>query len=165
MVKAVLFDLGDTLIHEKVDDAEPLDVMTLELQPYAADALRQLAEKYALAIVSDTESSPETSVRKALNRLGIEKFFQTVVTSIDVGTRKPDPTIFLEALERLGVNPPLAVLVGNDPDSDIAAGRAIGLRTVLYRSSRYHRPEADADADYVVDSLAELPGLIERLDT
>jgi hypothetical protein len=104
VVQAILFDLGDTLIHEKVDDVETLDEMTLELRRHAASVIEQLAQKYSLAIVSDTETSSDAAVRKALQRLGVERFFDAVVTSVNVGVRKPDHAILVVALQRLGVD-------------------------------------------------------------
>lgn len=164
-MRAVLFDLGDTLIHEQVDDRVTLDQLALELQPAAAPTLRLLSREYALGIVSDTETSPEPAVRRALQQLGIDQYFAAVVTSVDTGVRKPDPAIFRTALDRLRVAPSETVMVGNDPSRDIPGARALGMRTVLYRSSRYYRPDAAAEADYVIDSLGELPAILKRLRT
>ena len=94
MIKAVLLDLGDTLIHEKVDDAEPLDQMSLHAKPGAFEVLDRLSKLFVLGLVTDTDSSDEVAVRVALRRLGLESFFRAVVTSQDIGVTKPDPAIF-----------------------------------------------------------------------
>jgi len=65
---------------------------------------------------------------------------------------KPEAPLFHIALERLGLAPAEAAMVGDSVPSDIAGARAVGMRTVLYA------PEgAPADAaDLVVGSFAEL---------
>jgi 4-nitrophenyl phosphatase len=66
---------------------------------------------------------------------------------------KPEPPLFRIALERLGVQPGAAAMVGDSLASDIAGARAVGMRTVLYA------PRAGAtagEADLVVSSFAEL---------
>jgi HAD superfamily hydrolase (TIGR01450 family) len=72
------------------------------------------------------------------------------VSPVVVG--KPQPPLFRIALTRLGLEPAQAAMVGDSIESDVAGGRAIGMRTVLYA------PEgAPAGvADVVVRSWAEL---------
>ena len=65
---------------------------------------------------------------------------------------KPEPPLFRIALERLGVEPAAAAMVGDSVPSDIAGARAVGMRTVLYAP---HGTSA-GDADLVVRSFAEL---------
>lgn len=72
------------------------------------------------------------------------------VTPIVVG--KPQPPLFRIALHRLGLAPAEAAMVGDSVESDIAGGRAVGMRTVLYAPAG-----APAGvADVVVRSWAEL---------
>jgi 4-nitrophenyl phosphatase len=66
---------------------------------------------------------------------------------------KPDPPLFRMALDRLGLAPAAAAMVGDSVPSDIRGARAVGMRTVLYA------PEWDggaSEADVVVRSFAEL---------
>ena len=54
------------------------------------------------------------------------------------GKTKPDPTIFRAVLERLGVEPGEAAMVGDSPEDDIAGARALGIRAFLLdRDDRY----------------------------
>jgi HAD superfamily hydrolase (TIGR01549 family) len=54
------------------------------------------------------------------------------------GKVKPDPSIFLAALERLGVGPQEAVMVGDTLEDDIEGARAVGIRALLIdREGRY----------------------------
>ena len=161
--KAVLFDLGDTLIKERVDDVRRLDEMTLYLKPHAKDVLEGLSRICKIGLLSDTETSPESAVRAALRKLGVESFFSAVVTSMDVGAAKPHRDPFLEALRQLDVSPTEAVMVGNDPGRDILGAKRLGMITILYRSSSYYHCGAEKEADYFVDSLDAIPPLVHSL--
>lgn len=66
---------------------------------------------------------------------------------------KPEPPLFRIALERLGLEPAQAAMVGDSLPSDIRGGRAVGMATVLYAPAG---AEATPDADVVVTSFAEL---------
>jgi putative hydrolase of the HAD superfamily len=63
-------------------------------------------------------------------KLDVERLFDTVVDSCEVGVRKPDAAIYHLALERLGVAPEEAVFL-DDFEVNLAGARAVGLRAVL----------------------------------
>jgi len=90
--------------------------------------LRRLrARGYRLAVVSNWEPS----LPLTLDRLGLGKYFDTVVASAAEGVWKPDPRLFEIALGRLGVPAPEALCVGDHIERDIEAARAAGLSAVL----------------------------------
>jgi putative hydrolase of the HAD superfamily len=61
-----------------------------------------------------------------------------VVASGVHGKTKPHPTIFLAALDRLGVSPAEAAMVGDSVEDDVEGARAVGMRGVLLdRENRY----------------------------
>ena len=71
------------------------------------------------------------------------------------GKVKPSPTIFLAALELLGVEPAAAVMVGDSPLDDVEGARALGMQAYLVdREGRF--PERD-DA---LPTLLALPALL-----
>jgi len=55
---------------------------------------------------------------------------ERVFASSEIGWRKPAPEFFRWIENRLGVAPAELLLVGDDPDLDVAAARAAGWRTV-----------------------------------
>jgi 4-nitrophenyl phosphatase len=65
---------------------------------------------------------------------------------------KPEPPLFHIALRRLGLTAMQAAMVGDSVESDVAGGRAAGMRTVLYAPAG----AAPSVADVVVRSWAEL---------
>jgi HAD superfamily hydrolase (TIGR01458 family) len=75
---------------------------------------------------------------------------------------KPSPEFFTAPLEGLGRRPETALVVGDDLVADIGGAQAVGAATVLVRSGKGGRPQpgAEAEPDAVVDSVADLPGLL-----
>jgi putative hydrolase of the HAD superfamily len=78
------------------------------------------------------------------------------------GKVKPHPTIFLAVLERLGVEPANAAMVGDSLEDDLAGARALGMRALLVdREGLY------PDAEDRLPDLFALPaalGLSTRSD-
>lgn len=76
------------------------------------------------------------------------------------GKTKPHATIFRAALERLGVEPEEAAMVGDSPDDDVEGARALGMRAFLIdREDRFR------DAEGRLTDLRALPaalGLLPR---
>ena len=92
------------------------------------------------------------TVDLAFRRLGIERWFDVVVTSDDTTAHKPDPAPILLALERLGVRPDEAAYVGDAP-FDVGAARAAGVYAVAVGWGGIHDI---GDADAVVRTPEEL---------
>jgi HAD superfamily hydrolase (TIGR01458 family) len=78
-------------------------------------------------------------------------------------TGKPSRAFFGAALARLGVAADEALMVGDDIESDVLAAQRAGLTGVLVKTGKY-QPEthehASGTPDHVVDSFADLPGLL-----
>ena len=66
-----------------------------------------------------------------LHKLGLDPYLDFVVTSTEVGVDKPEPPIFLAALERAGVSAQEAVFVGDQYETDVVGARGVGINPVL----------------------------------
>ncbi len=66
-----------------------------------------------------------------LGRAGLGPYLDFVVTAKEVGAHKPEPPIFLAALERAGVNASEAVYVGDQYDTDVVGARGVGITPIL----------------------------------
>jgi putative hydrolase of the HAD superfamily len=80
-----------------------------------------------LAVVSNWDAS----LADVLEELGLAELLDAVVTSAEAGAAKPDPAVFLLALERLGLGPEEVVHVGDSPELDLAGAEAAGIRAIL----------------------------------
>jgi putative hydrolase of the HAD superfamily len=92
--------------------------------------------------------------------LGIEAICPCIITSGEVGFRKPGPTIFTSALECLGLEVSLDVIfVGDDPVADIEGAQTLGLSTAWMR---LQRPWTDPyfEPDHQIDRITDLAPLL-----
>lgn len=121
--------------------------------PGVPETLKRLREEgLRLAGLSDTESG-ESRVRALLKQLGIEQYFNAVVTSKDIGLVKPDPGAYWAAAEALRRAPDRCAFVGHDID-ELEGAQAAGLFAVAFN---YH---PDAPADVFIESFPELADVI-----
>ncbi len=74
---------------------------------------------------------------------------------------KPEPTLLLVALERLGIAPADAAIIGDQIRTDIRAGKAAGMFTILVEGD-LASPVDDVQPDLTVRDLAELLKLLEE---
>ena len=165
---------GITRLIEKVtgggDDATRSAVMSRFLEYYAEHLLdytraypgvRETLERldgYRKAVISNKR---EALSRKLLDGLGLLRFFDVVVGSDSTPERKPSPLPVRKVLSDLEVRPSDAVIVG-DSNYDIDAGKAAGVTTIAVTYG-YRPREAIAHADYLIDRMADLVPLIERI--
>ncbi len=91
-----------------------------------AQLLEVLSHRYRLGIVSNFYGNLAT----ICHEVGLSSFLTVVVDSAHVGCVKPDPRIFLVALEALRTDPPQAVFVGDSLRRDMAGARGIGMAHV-----------------------------------
>jgi HAD superfamily hydrolase (TIGR01458 family) len=76
---------------------------------------------------------------------------------------KPTAAYFEAALAELGARAEDATMVGDDVESDVGAAKRIGMRGVLVRTGKFRDDAlaaADPRPDAVIDSIADLPGLL-----
>jgi putative hydrolase of the HAD superfamily len=96
------------------------------------DALPVLRELRSRGVRTAVVSNCSHSTRPVVDRLRLAEEADAVVLSFEIGSAKPEPAIYLAALERLGVGAADAVFV--DDQTEYCAGAAeVGLRAYLLR--------------------------------
>lgn len=127
---------------------------------------RLQARGIRIGIVCDVGFSGGEVLRELLDREGLLTYFSGWAFSDEVGHYKPAPQIFEAALAALDAEPAAAMHVGDLRRTDIAGASAFGMRTVRYRAL-HDDPDIDGgvEADFVLDSHRELPGLIAEIAT
>jgi FMN phosphatase YigB (HAD superfamily) len=130
---------------------------SLELNPCARRMLVWLSRRYKLGLVSNFTYAPV--IYAALRKLGVNRFFNAVLVSEDVGWRKPNKKIFQETLRRLGVKADETVYVGDSPVEDIGGAAATGMRTIFVPSQFYtleNLHDSHTKPDLIVKDICEL---------
>ena len=118
---------------------------------YLQDA-KQLGLKLSIA-----SSSPHSWVDTHAKRLGIFDYFDTVICADDVGVgrTKPNPDLFLLALDRLRVRKNEAIVFEDSPNG-VRAARSAGIFVVAVPNSVTSQLSIE-NANLTLTSLADLP--------
>ena len=125
---------------------------------YLGEAKR-LGLKLAIASSSDRKWVTENGTR-----IGVLRYFDHVITADDVGfgRTKPNPDLFLTALDRLAAPKEAAIVFEDSPNGVKAANRA-GIFVVAVPNSVTSSLSLQG-ADLILNSLSEMP-LSQLLDT
>ncbi|MDA1279309.1 MAG: HAD family hydrolase [Chloroflexi bacterium] len=100
-----------------------------------------------------------------MEQAGILKYFKYQEVSGSTGLRKPDPRLFLQSCEGLGVAPNEAIMVGDRIDNDIAPAKTLGMIAIRFVTGRHseQRPRSRAEMpDADVRSVEELERVIGK---
>lgn len=138
------------------------DILEREGMPLKAGLLDLLdwlaARSIAVAVAS---SSPRAVVLRNLVLAGLSaERFGALVGGDEVRNGKPAPDIFLEVTRRLGLMPE-GCLVLEDSNTGIKAAHAAGMQAVMVPDIKPPTDETRALAYRVVDSLMQVPVLLE----
>jgi phosphoglycolate phosphatase len=127
--------------------------------PGALAAMRELrAMGLRLGCVTN---KPGAFVGPLLALTGLAPLFELAYGGDAFERKKPDPLPLRRACEALGTEPARTLMVG-DSSNDAEAARAAGCPVVLVSYGYNHgRPAAEARPDALIDSLAELPALLQ----
>lgn len=155
MIKAIVFDLGNTLILQ----GNPLG----RIQPFpeTQSVLKRLKSQYKLALITNVPPSTTTEcVHDVLREAGIYEFFEVITVSSSVGVSKPSKHIFELTLTQLDVKPEEAVMVGDTVAMDIFGGNVCGMITVLIQREQEYQFNELEQPNHRISSLTELLTLL-----
>ena len=92
--------------------------------------------------------------------MGLDTGAKCILVSDVFGAEKPDSSIFLEALQRLGGPESSEVLfIGDNPEADIGGGQTVGMATAWIRRGREWSAPL-APPDFVLESVLETGRLL-----
>ncbi len=114
-------DAKNKMSYERLKAVKPI-------MPVAEIALN-FRGKLPMSVVS---GGTRKNVLRTLKAIGMEDFFEAVITADDGMKPKPDPQMFMEAAKRMAVSPPLCE-VFEDGDPGLDAARAAGMPFVDVR--------------------------------
>jgi len=95
-------------------------------------------------------------MRKAFERIGLDKYFHEFVTSKELGATKPNPAFFQSVLAKYQLNLSETIMIGNDYEKDITGAKNIGLKTILITTEHGEF----SNADYIIQSFGNLSDVL-----
>lgn len=125
----------------------------VRLMSTAKKVVTVLKKQYTLAIVTTRRNITFLTI---LDQLTIREHFELVIDFDAVKSPKPDTEGILQALEILHLQKDEVVFVG-DAKEDVAAVKNAGVISIFFGKENVH------NADYHIQSLTKLPGLLQQV--
>jgi putative hydrolase of the HAD superfamily len=114
-------------------------------------------DRYTLGIVTNGNVVQQ---RQKLERFGLEKYFERVLISEELGYCKPHREIFLAASSQFGCDPTNCIFVGDSLENDIIGGNRAGMQGIwLNRDGR----RCNDTSVLTIHGLGELKTMIESI--
>ena len=126
----------------------------VSLVPGTMELLDFLKPKYHLHLI--TNDFQEVQHTK-LGGSGLEPYFETLTVSEEVGVKKPNPEIFLYALNKAHAKAEESLVIGDEMAVDIDGARAAGIDQIFFNPSGI---EVEGERTFEVKSLVEIMQLI-----
>jgi FMN phosphatase YigB (HAD superfamily) len=162
--------IEDILRHLGVADIEPGAVRQAmcvpgshigALFPEAPELLRAIGDLgLRTVLVSNTAWRDTEAYRRDFESFGLSEHIHSIITSLDVGFRKPHPAIFRAALHAAGSTASECVVLGDSEEKDIAPAVAHGMRSILVAIER--PPPAETAAEETALSLQKAADIFRQ---
>ncbi len=165
--RRILFEIAAQSPEHQVNASEIADAgmqvfletrSQVTLYPGAEEALKHLAQRYTLCAL--TNGNAEVA------RLSIGRLFTFQLSAESVGSPKPNPDLFLAALERQQLTPEAMIYVGDDPELDVDAAAKLGIHTIWVNQTGFGDAETSdlTQASAAIDDLKDLPAAVAGIE-
>lgn len=126
----------------------------------AKELLSSLYGRYRLFVASNGIAKVQ---RKRILGSDIEKYFENIFISEELGSEKPSALFFDKAFKTIkGFRKEHAIILGDSLSSDIKGGIAAGIKTCLFNPQR-KRNESDIRPTFEIRRLSEFETLLANI--
>ncbi len=157
-------DLEDRIVRKALDRLFSVTQTNWILEEGTLPVLKKLEESgYRLGLISN--AGDDRDVHQLVDKFGISSYFDYIITSAACGYRKPHPRIFELALSNWYFLPSEAVMVGDNPEADVAGAKSAGLYAIWlkHRAEQRLEDQLEAKPDAIAHTLSEIPAILDRL--
>ncbi len=128
------FDKANYVISDSLIDSLAFDYIDVlpnnnNLFEGAREILEYLSQDYKLHIITNGFNEVQS---KKLKNSGIDVYFDKVITSEEVGVKKPNPKIFQYALKKANANLNESIMIGDNWEADIMGAKNTGLDVIFF---------------------------------
>lgn len=170
------FEMTDAELEDYVTREEDVVINKIKEKLVPCNGVSEVLEKlgkegqYKMAVVS---SSALRRVKASIERVGQDKYFggdvYSAATSLKTPTSKPDPAIYLHAMDKMGVKAEECIAV-EDSRSGTLSGTRAGIKVVGYvgpydeeEKVRMRKDLKEAGAVVIMEEWSEFFGILERI--
>ena len=126
-----------------------------KLYEAAPGVVAALHIRFKLGIIANQS----LGTQERIDKWGIGQYFDVVMASAEAGCAKPDPNIFISALNKAGCKATDAFMIGDRLDNDIIPAKKLGMKTIWVRQAYAIYQKIDDESkvpDYIVNSIDEI---------
>jgi len=128
------YKIEDTKLAAKIgEDYVAICPKKNKLFPYSIEVLEYLSQKYKLHII--TNGFHEVQHIK-LKHAGLIPYFDNIITSEQVGAKKPNPKIFNYALKKANTSAEESIMIGDDLEVDVLGAEEMGIQSIFFNPKK-----------------------------
>lgn len=101
-------------------------VKILKPYPYVLPMLKELKNYLKIVVSEDNQDL----IQYKLQKLGLARYFDSVVAAEDIGTMKPSAKYFTSALEKFKLQSAECAMIGDAWEKDLEPAAILGMRTI-----------------------------------
>lgn len=116
---------------------------------------------FKLALVTDSDGKRDIKMMR-LKKLGIDLYFDYIVTSDDVGFNKPDIKNWEYILKLSGFNANQCIMIGDHPDVDLVNAKKLGFITIWTKES-LNNDLHHKYVDYEIHDIKEVLEIVRKI--
>lgn len=116
---------GCKVTREELDESAKVDQDVVNI-------IKKLRTSYKTALLSN---APSAVIREILAEHDLEKYFDVIIVSSEVGYVKPSPEIFMLTLEKLGLTASEAIFI-DDNEKHTDAAEVLGIQSIQFQSAQ-----------------------------
>lgn len=140
---------------------------TRTARPETNAAIKSLHDKgFRLGVISNITSRQLVPFKLA--EYGVRDYFEVVLSSCELGWRKPNPLIFLEMTRRLALDPQECAYVGDTVSRDVVgahrAGYGLAIQIKSFLTTQADRPTDIEPPDVVITSLMQVADAVSHIE-
>ena len=145
MIEAIIFDWVGTLYEKNKG-----------LFPYSEKVLRELKQKYKLAVISKAVSD---SVDSRLNQINeIKKYFDVIIADVDKNDKQ-----YIECMRKLNVKPENTLVVDDRTLRGIKIGNKLGCQTYWIKNGEYANETPNEETGQPTKIIKSIEDLLTSL--
>jgi len=116
---------------------------------------------FKLATISDSDGLVGMKYHR-IKLLGLDKYFDYIVTGDDIGLNKPAIENWNKLLELSGLKGKQCVMIGDHPDIDLVTAKRLGFITIWTKQSLNNDLRHDY-VDFEIHDIKEIIDVVEKL--
>ena len=126
--------------------------------PGALEAVREISARLPIVVLTNGISDIQ---HRRFDASPLRPYLRGMLVSSETGHPKPEPHMYLQALEQFGVPASRALMIGDSLTSDILGANRAGIDACWFNPKRAGRTE-DVRIEYEIHAVSDMPAVALR---